>query len=753
MKSICFVVALFASMQVVLGAEEDFRPPTVAAVAVDAPPAIDGKLDDACWDEAIEVTGFHVFGKGAPAKYPTAMRLVTSGESLYLGVRCAKGKPPFKFVETARMRDGDVFRDDSIEVFLQPDPSVLKYYQFVVNPLGNRYDGTGRDRSWDGRWEAAAVKTKTGWSLELAIPFATLRAGPPKPNETWGFSIVRNELAGRESSCWADLTESFHEPGNFGRIVFSPPLGAEPRLAMVTGSGMGFLYIAPKNVRMEAYGVKKPSKLADAGRLNIVNPSFEMALHKWRADFPRRAYGRSPVSIDRETAALGDTSLCIDSTNPYAEITVTQRVIAPPTGRFEASCLLKLSDIRGRGAVILFADQGSHGYRQNLAVESTVVGDEPRPDGWIRRTVRFKVPLGCAFVRLGVEVKGYRGKVWVDGFSSCKVDRPERPMDGIWYWDATWDGDGMAARGRLYKMMDEKSPFLERAQPFNDTLVDAAFAVDDCKRLERALHYLGKPSRSDFAARIKAAYGELDCVNLAYAHAYVDGKPDDLARKVDAPLKKAAADVARLARDVRKELAALSAGSAKRIAPPPERPYKIASNGMPNQIIFGTWGKWQYRTLGRKLDVWKLTSNDGPASPKTRADGSLTWDHLLEYIQKCREAGVIYYGVRTRILAGLDTYVSPAFARAHGEREDFKTAGKWNLWRPEVLAEGQRALASLARRLKSEPAVLFHQFAWESSGPQWLEKTATDPARSSGLASFQKFLRQSYRTIGALNRA
>jgi len=752
MKSACFLFALLAASQLAFALDEGFRPPTAAAVAVDEPPAIDGKLDDACWDEAIELSGFHVFGRAAPAKYPTAMMLVTARDSLYIALRCAKGKGPFKFAATPYMRDGDVFKDDSVEIFLQPDPTSTKYYQFVVNPLGSRYDGTGRDRSWDGEWKAAAAKTRTGWSLELAIPFATLGAGRPKPGEAWGFSVVRNEVAGGESSCWADLSAGFHDPANFGRLVFSEPLRAEPRLAVLTGDGMKFVYIAPVSAPFKAYGVKKPSKLAGAGRLNILNPSFETGLRHWSCEFPRRAYETSPVSIDRDVKASAGASLRIDSANPFAKITVAQKVVAPP-GRFEVECLLRLSDTKGRGSVVLFVDQGAHGYRQNLAVEATVVGDELRSDGWIRRAVRFKVPSGCAFVRVGVEVSGFRGKVWVDGFTSRKVARPERPIDGIWYWDATWDADGMVVRKRLFKMMDEKSPFLERAQRFNDTLADAAFAVDDWKLLERALHYMGKGARNDFAARVNAIYGELDRVNRAYANAYVGGRPDELPRKVDEPLKKIASAVARLARDVHAELETLLPRGAKWSVASPERPFRIAPDGLPNQLIFGTWGKWRYRRLGRKLGVWKLTSNDGPDSPRTRSDGSLGWGHLLDYIDRCRKAGVTYYGVRTSILRGRDTYVSPGFAEANAERADFKIGRKWNLWRPEVIEEQKRVLASLARATKTRPEVLFNQFVWEVSGPQRLDESATDPKTSSGLASFQAFLRRTYGTIGALNRA
>jgi len=758
MKTFGFILAALALFTNAYGADEGFRPATVGAVRIDALPVIDGKLNDSCWKEAIEVASFHLVGTSIPAKYPTRMMLVWTPDALFFGFHCAKKKAPFKISATPYGLDGDVFRDDSIELFLQPDLAKPKYYQFITNALGSRYDGTGRDRSWDGSWRAAVAKTDTGWSLEGAISFSTFSAQKLKSGDRWGISIVRNEKAYRETSCWNDLADDFHNPRAFGHLLFADPLAGRPRMALTTGDGMSLLYISPQSVKTEAAGVKSPLKLALADRLNIVNASFEMGLHRWVSAFPKRTYKTSPVSIDRSVSATGKASLLIESVNPYAMIEVAQSVVAPPVGRFEVECLLKLSDTSQRGKVVLFADQGARGYRKNLGVKSLIVTDEILENGWVKRAVRFTAPPG--FVRVGVEVSGYRGKVWVDGFRSRKVARPERPMDGIWYWDATWNGDGTVARRRLFAMVEKKSPFIKSAKNFNDALLDAAFALDRGKRLERVSHYLGKPVRTDLAARMNEIYSGLDGANRAYANAYVDGKPETLPGAVDAPLKKAEANIKSMNAEISRAENVLKAEAEKKFgrwpAPPafrPEPDYKITPAGLPNQMMFGTWGKWQYKEMASRLGIWKLTSNDGVGFPGTCPDGSLTWDRLLKYIKTVSDAGVPYFGVRTRILAGRDTYVSPGFARAHRNSPDYLTGKRWNFWRPAVVGEQKRILVSLARQMKDMPGVLFHQFAWESSGPQWLDKTATDPKTSSGLAAFHGFLRKSYAGIDALNRA
>jgi len=761
MKTFATVVCVFALMVCVWAEQEDFKPPTVAVIGVESAPVLDGKLDDPCWKEAFEVSQFHLVGKDIRAKYPTSMMLVSTSKALYLGIRCSKGKPPAKYEATAGARDGDVFLDDSIELFLQPEVGSDKYYQFVANPEASQYDGLGRDRSWDGRWRAVARRSKEAWVLELEISYSSFKCPAPGRGDEWGFSIVRNEVGGKEFTCWADLSGGYHEPASFGRIVFRGPLAGKPRLAIVAADGVSPLYIAPQNIGVDLRGLKAPAKLADVGRLNIVNGSFEDGLSRWSVQFPERTYSKSPVSVESVARGEGEHALCVESVNPHANVTVWQKVWAPPEGRFEVECRIKPGNTAERGAVRLFVDHGSHENREHLGLHSTIVADEAMKEGWYRRAVRFTVPGGVAFVRVGIELLGYRGKVWADGFVSRRAKRPERPADGIWHWDATWDGpDGNAPRARLYSLMEKKSPFLDRAQRFNDLLVDAAFALDEMKSLDRACHYIGKKPQADYEGRMGKLMDGLDRVNRAYARAYLDGGEAELPGSVDGALKELRQGLTGLRADVKAEMKGVIAEARKTLGewpPPPtpreEGPFRLAPDGSSDQLIFGTWGKWQYKELGRKLDVWKLTSNDGPAKPKALPDGSLSWEPLLDYLATLKQAGVPYYGVRSAILRGRDTWVSPAFAKANADKPDYKTGRKWNLWHPAVVKEQTRFLASLARQTRDKPEVLFNQFAWEYSAAQYLDTSVTDPAKSTGLARFQEYLRRTYGNIGALNSA
>jgi hypothetical protein len=67
---------------------------------------------------------------------------------------------------------------------------------FLANPNGVQYDAltndaTGEDNSPDFYWDAAGKPTPTGWTLEIRIPFTSLRYAN-ESNPTWGILLYRN---------------------------------------------------------------------------------------------------------------------------------------------------------------------------------------------------------------------------------------------------------------------------------------------------------------------------------------------------------------------------------------------------------------------------------------------------------------------------------------------------------------------------------------------------------------------------------
>ncbi|MBU1857256.1 MAG: carbohydrate-binding family 9-like protein, partial [Verrucomicrobia bacterium] len=121
---------------------------------------------------------------------------------------------------TEKNRDGSVWGDDCVEIFLSPDPA-KGYYHFAVNAAGTLYDGRGTDASWNTDWRAAAKIGNGAWTVEIAIPFKALSATPLVEGVRWRFNVCREEKPESENSSLCGVQGGFHVPEQFGGLIFT----------------------------------------------------------------------------------------------------------------------------------------------------------------------------------------------------------------------------------------------------------------------------------------------------------------------------------------------------------------------------------------------------------------------------------------------------------------------------------------------------------------------------------------------------
>jgi cellulose/xylan binding protein with CBM9 domain len=185
------------------------------------PPILDGKLNDLCWKKAALLSGFTLYNREKFPKNKTEAFVCYDKKNLYVGLRCYDKilNPELqmrqKFKAAEKKRDGIVFKDDSIELFV--DPGKGNYYQFAFNALGTRYDGKKLDKSWNSNWKVTCSINEKSWDAEVVIPFKKLGIDVVSPRKI-GFNIARNEKADAETSTWARLKQGFHDPDNFGSL-------------------------------------------------------------------------------------------------------------------------------------------------------------------------------------------------------------------------------------------------------------------------------------------------------------------------------------------------------------------------------------------------------------------------------------------------------------------------------------------------------------------------------------------------------
>jgi len=172
----------------------------------------------------------------------TRFKIIYDADNLYLGV---ESDLPDKRVHRSLGSDGPCWKEDCIEVVLDPAGERLNYYHFIYNPPANsRYDSAvgfiedvldprynKADVSWNGNWTSRSVRKNNKWYSLMTIPFKDLKVKPGS-GMTWTMNVGREihipaKEAGtpkniRELALWAPSLESlgFHDKDCFGEAVF-----------------------------------------------------------------------------------------------------------------------------------------------------------------------------------------------------------------------------------------------------------------------------------------------------------------------------------------------------------------------------------------------------------------------------------------------------------------------------------------------------------------------------------------------------
>ena len=168
---------------------------TMIITPTDQKIVIDGSVDEAAWRQALKIDQFVEMHPGDNIEPPvrTEAWMTYDRETLYIAFRCFDPDPS-KIRAIYADRDGPG-SDDLVAVLLDTFKDERKAFYFQVNPLGVQLDATfvepvGNDYSWDTIWTSAGRITATGYEVELAIPFKSIRF-PDKPEQVWGFTVER----------------------------------------------------------------------------------------------------------------------------------------------------------------------------------------------------------------------------------------------------------------------------------------------------------------------------------------------------------------------------------------------------------------------------------------------------------------------------------------------------------------------------------------------------------------------------------
>lgn len=157
----------------------------------EGPIAIDGALAEADWIKAPLVTGFRVIRTGAEPKEETRVKVLYDKANWYIGIEAMTEHAWSPLKASVTNRDGAVWEDDSVEVFLAPPGG--DYCHWVVNSLGACYDAKLMDKRFDSQAEIAVTRSKDRYTVELRIPADRLGSAI-LPGQIWQLHFIRTCL-------------------------------------------------------------------------------------------------------------------------------------------------------------------------------------------------------------------------------------------------------------------------------------------------------------------------------------------------------------------------------------------------------------------------------------------------------------------------------------------------------------------------------------------------------------------------------
>ncbi len=181
-----------------------------------AEPKIDGFLDNPIWEEqALKIEDFLQFTpkeKGEPTQ-KTVAYLGYDQRNLYVAFRCFDSEP--KKIRASITNRDNIIDDDWVAVFLDTFGEKRRAYSFILNPLGVQMDAIrteegGNDRmdeSWDTVFHSEGKIDDQGYTVEMAIPFKSLRF-PDKEEKVWNVFLGRNIARTGEITSWPALSLS-----------------------------------------------------------------------------------------------------------------------------------------------------------------------------------------------------------------------------------------------------------------------------------------------------------------------------------------------------------------------------------------------------------------------------------------------------------------------------------------------------------------------------------------------------------------
>ncbi len=204
---------------------DDRRRATVRAIKLAQSLRVDGQLDEEIYAQHAPFGGFIQVAPayGAESTERTDVWISYDEDNIYVSARCWDSAPPERWISNELRRDTNQLRqNDHIGVMFDTFYDRRSGFLFYTNPLGaladySVVDEGGSNTDWNPVWESRTGTFDGGWTVEMAIPFKTLRYRSG-PDQMWGIQLRRSIRHKNEWTYLNPVPQNLAGPQAFNRI-------------------------------------------------------------------------------------------------------------------------------------------------------------------------------------------------------------------------------------------------------------------------------------------------------------------------------------------------------------------------------------------------------------------------------------------------------------------------------------------------------------------------------------------------------
>ncbi|HEX9974542.1 MAG TPA: DUF5916 domain-containing protein [bacterium] len=221
-----FVVLFSITTFTCFGMAKEIAAPLIPA------PSIDGLVELTEWQDASLDSGFVQMQphKGLPSTEKTFVRVGMDKQNLFVAFICIT-----KDIQTISagnpQRDQGSENEDCVALLLDTFHDKRSGYVFHVNVLNTQTDiriesnGESQDGNWDCVWRSATQKNEDGWSVEMAIPFKSMKFSTA--DKRWGINFGRAIARNQELTWWNGLIDDNFRVSQSGELTFPDRIPGE----------------------------------------------------------------------------------------------------------------------------------------------------------------------------------------------------------------------------------------------------------------------------------------------------------------------------------------------------------------------------------------------------------------------------------------------------------------------------------------------------------------------------------------------